>query len=149
MDSSEAPQHSARPDFIVRKGTVSDEGFVAKSWVDTARGSSRQTRNIDAGSFNAFHYSMAKRILERAEIRIAAPPDDESTIYGFAVLEPGVVHIVYTKKAWRRLGIASELVRGVGATDACFSTWSQDCTNWISDKYKGMRYAPYWMTSNG
>lgn len=134
-------------DFVIRPHTQSDEGFLARSFVDTARGAHLSTRKVDAGLFNALHYVLAKDMLSSSTVRVAAPPDDETTIYGFSILQDGMVRCVYVKKAWRRLGIMRRLLEGVPLKDTAFSLWSQDVSNWIWEKVcvpNGMRYVPYW-----
>ena len=45
-------------------------------------------------------------------VRIACLPEDTSVILGFAVLEQGVLHYVYVKDAFRKQGLARQLVAG-------------------------------------
>jgi GNAT superfamily N-acetyltransferase len=133
-------------DYVIRKGTATDDGFVARAWVDTVRGSARQFRAVDSGHFNRFHYKAAGELIKRCEVRVAAPPGDDVTIYGVAVLEPSstLVHLVYVRKNLRRLGIAKRLLEGVDVPECCFTTWSQDAV-WLLEKYPHMRHVPYWM----
>lgn len=137
------PRSRAR--FVVRERQQSDEGFVAQSWVDTFRGSDASLRRIEPGFFNRSVYPRVEEILKRAEVRIAGPADDELTIYGFAVLEHGIVHMVYVKKAWRKLGIAQALLSGVDLASSVWSTQSQDFREWIRHKYTLAGYRPFWL----
>lgn len=145
---------STRPEFVIRHGENGDEGFAAKCWVDTARGSTTATRNVDSGLFNEWHYSVVGNLLSRCQLRIAAPPnDDVGEIYGFVLYEPTAIHMVYVKKTWRKFGIAKRLLGSMLEGDICFSTWSQDVGSWILSKYRNARYVPYWLApgdkSNG
>jgi GNAT superfamily N-acetyltransferase len=133
--------------YAVRPLLPSDTGFVARSWVDTARAGSRQARAMEAGAFNRWHYAAVAQLLASSsvEVRVAAPPEDDTTIYGFAVLEGTCLHCVYVRKAVRRLGIARALVDGVNLESATFSLWSQDVAEWVLEKYPGLRFAPLWL----
>lgn len=101
---------------------------------------------MDSASFSRHHLAIISRILKRSDVtvKIAAPPDDDFTVYAFAVTEPGKIHLAYTRKAWRRMGLAAELLRGMDLRDIAFSTWSPDVQHWAFEKYR-MRYVPNWI----
>lgn len=119
---------------------------MAQSWADTFRGSDASLRRIEPGFFNRSVYPRIEEILKRAEVRIAGPAGDDLTIYGFAVLEAGTIHMVYVKKAWRRLGIGQALLEGVDLQKSVWSTQSQDFREWIRHKYLMAGYRPFWLT---
>lgn len=48
--------------------------------------------------------------MEMAELWVASWPDDLSTVVGWCVCQPGIVHYVYTLKDYRREGIATRLL---------------------------------------
>lgn len=136
-----APAHR----WHIRCGQTSDEGFVAESWAKTFQGSDASIRRIHPNFFNRSVYPRIEELLHGAEVRIASPADDDVTIYGFAVLEPGLVHMVYVKKPWRRLGIAAALLQGVDLGACDWGTQSQDFREWIRHKYPMANYRPFWM----
>lgn len=138
------PMTAQRPAVQLRKGLPSDEGFVARSWAETVRGSAWQHRVIDSAAFSKAHYDFAGRLLKRCALTVAGPPDDDTTIYGFMLREPGTVHLVFVTKPWRRLGIASQLLERAHADDS-HTLWTQDWAQWGRDRWPGRRYVPYWM----
>lgn len=144
---STPPQSALR--YVIRPGTAEDEGFLARGWADTFRGSDSSVRRIEPIYFNRHVYPRIGVLLKRCEVRIASPTADDSTIYGFAVLEPRVVHMVYTRKPFRRMGIARALLDGVDIRKCVWTTLSQDLRTWIRPKYRLGEYRPFWMEGMG
>lgn len=140
-------------EYVLREMLPTDEGFIARSWVDTARAGTRQTRQIDASLFNAWHYPAVGALLKSPGVTVrVAGADDGLTIYGFAVYESGCVHCVYVRKTLRRLGLARALLTGVKLEGLAFSCWSRDVSDWVLERYPGLRYLPLWLSqrnSNG
>lgn len=92
---------------------------------------------------------LVNEVLRRAEVRIVGPMDDPVTIYGFAVLEPGLVHMVYVRNGWRHLGIAKQLLSGVSLSDVHYSTHTTDLQSWIRKRYRLGEYRPFWLNEAG
>lgn len=143
MAAQMAPQRLA---YIVRPGGESDWPMVADAWVQSHRASSRATKISEAGTFFPHHHRMVDRLLkaEDLEVRVAAPRDDDFTAYGFAVLQPGLCHMVYVKMPFRRLGIAKRLLSGIQTEGLVFTYWTSAVGEWIYDKYPGLKYNPFW-----
>jgi len=90
-----------------------------------------------------------QKVLARAELRVAGPPEDETVLYGFAVLEPALVHMVYVRQSWRRMGIAKRLLEGVQLEACAYSTHTTDMGQWIRHKHPMTEYQPFWLTEAG
>jgi GNAT superfamily N-acetyltransferase len=80
----------------------------------------------------------------RAQTRVAAAAKDPVVIYGFAVLEPGLIHMVYVRRPWRKMGIARALLSGLRLEDCDWSTQSSDFREWIRHKWTLRHYRPFW-----
>jgi hypothetical protein len=98
--------------FEVRDSLDSDEGFVAKSYVETLRGllPHRAPARSDAAE-SAFRHHWHHAIhgkLESTRARVAGPENDSVVIYAFCL--PG--EFVYVRAAWRGLGLAASLWGG-------------------------------------
>ena len=133
-----------RVEFVIRPGSKTDWPMVADAWVNTHRASSRATKMSEKSAFFSHQHRMVERLLKRAQVRIAAPPDDDFTVLGFAVLEePGVVHMVYVKAPFRKLGLARALLDGVKLEESTFTCWTRDVGEWIYDRFKGLKYNPF------
>jgi GNAT superfamily N-acetyltransferase len=103
---------------------------------------------MEDGVFKRFCHHSIEGILKRAEVRIASPPGDDFTAYGYAVLEPGIIHFVFVRPSWRKMGIAKRLLEGVDVSTSTITTWSPDVSGfsgWIRNKYKSFRYVPFYM----
>ena len=133
------------PEFSIRVGTADDNGFIAKSWLETLR-ASHEARAIDSAIFSRHHSRIISNVLRRQSVtvRIAHPADSDFEILGFAVLAPGKIHFVYVRKAFRKFGIAKKLCEGIDVKGSLFGTWSPDVQHWILEKYRGLRYQPNW-----
>lgn len=133
-------------DFVVRPGTEQDWAMVADAWANSHRASSRATKLSEPAAFFRHHHRIIDGVLHApsTEVRIVAPPDDDFTVLGFAVLQPRLVHMVYVKKPFRRLGLARKLLEGVRLEECQFSYWTRDVGEWIHDKFPAMRFNPFW-----
>lgn len=137
------------PRVEVRSFLETDRDLIVSSWLRQYRDSSWYMRRVvDREAFAAFCRQAIQSVLARAEVRIAAPPGDELTVYGYAVLEPSVVHMVYVKAAWRRMGLAKLLLSGAALKEMAWSTSTKDFTEWIRDKYPMAGYRPLWMEAD-
>lgn len=140
-----APLHAALG-YVVRAGLPSDTDFIARSWALEFRASEGWVRRIEEDFVTRCIYPRIQSILSRAKVRIAGPPEDDATVYGFAVLEPALVHMVYVRRAWRRMGIATALLAGLNLGHHKWTTQTRDWLEWGRHKYQLHSYQPFWMT---
>jgi hypothetical protein len=98
--------------FTVREGRAGDHALVFSSWL----GSDRFSRAGQACSrvYQQEHERVVRGILARAGVllRVAALPDDDDGILGWAVIAPAerTVFYVYVKRGVREKRIASTLL---------------------------------------
>lgn len=142
------------PAFKVRPGTPDDRGFVARHWVDGYTNSipRSQRDRIDLDAWNRFCFQHVEALLAAPgiEMRVACPLDDESVIYGAAVLAPpDVIHFVFVRPTWRKLGIAGKLLDGMEMKAPTVTTWCLDMsghtTSWLLEKYPKLNYVPFFV----
>lgn len=139
-------------DYLVRPGTKADHPFVARSWVLTLRASSRALKRANPATFFRHHHRVIDEMLAdpAVRVRIATPPQDDFTILGFAVVQPpAIVHMVYVKAPFRRLGIATRLLAGAKSQGLVYTQLTKDVKDWVHDKYPGMMFDPYWNEDMG
>lgn len=106
---------SRGPSYEIRASRPTDEGLIYQSWTGSVRAALHfQHDSVEALKFGTATRGLIEEILKRATVRIAAPADDDLTVYGFAVFEPGLLHCVFVKKPLRQLGIGSALLEGTG-----------------------------------
>ncbi len=127
--------------FAIRAGRPADHPFVFARWVRSYEGS-RWADAMPLPLFQEGHHRLIAALLAREGVRllVACDPQDENTILGWAVLEPGVLHYVFVKEGVRRLGIGTALIASLSRpfryshqTDD-FATWRRlhlyDFTRW-------------------
>lgn len=90
-----------------------------------------------------FHANMDKRIrrlFHRGTFLVACDPADESEIMGWVCYQPGVIHYIYVKEAYRRTGLGKELIASTGQ-----DTNTAQVTHWtrvIAQLGLAVRYNP-------
>lgn len=132
-------------EYVIRAGGHEDLPFVADAWVMTLRALNRAAKRANKATFFRHHHKVVEQILKLpdTQIRVAHPPDDTFTVYGFAVLQPGIVHMTYVKGLFRRIGIAKRLLSGIKTQGLTYTQMTRDIY-WIHDKYPGLVYDPFW-----
>lgn len=109
-----------------RPAQKSDEGFVYRSMLmgtyhgnRPAKGKSIDPKapvdffsSIDQDVFMKAYHIHLEKLFERPEVMIgiACLVSDPDVILGFSVFDPSVLHFVFVKPDWRRIGIATDLV---------------------------------------
>lgn len=103
--------------ILLRKPHSEDIPFIFNSWLKSYR-PSIQVKNIPQNIFYGEHHRFLEKIMKRAECIIACNPDDTNHIFGYVVYEiiTGVlvVHYVYVKQDYRRLGVCNYLLEAAG-----------------------------------
>lgn len=138
---------------VFRAGVPRDTDFVADTWLRTYRDSAPIIRRIDEDRYRRAFLPLVAEILKRATLRVAASPVDPLVIYGYAVYEPRLVHMVFVRRSLRRMGLANQLLNALDLESADFSMVSQDFFQWMRHKWKLGEYRPFWLskecTTNG
>lgn len=108
---------AASSPFAIRPAKPEDAPLILGTWLEQAFRETPWGRRVRAREFFAGHRPIVVRILERARCLIACDRQDPDTIAGYIVWEQRefpTVQMVYTKKAYRRMGIARALCRAAG-----------------------------------
>lgn len=131
----------------LRPATDEDVPFLFNSWLRCYRHSA-QTRGIENPVYFAQHHLLLEGLCKRATITIACNPSDIAQIYGYIAYEEIegllVIHFIYMKELYRKLGIGSILAESAGfkkEAPVLFThrTYSAD---FLTQKYL-MVYNPY------
>jgi hypothetical protein len=103
--------------IALRHTHAGDIAFIFNSWLESYRGSLHM-KNISNTVYYAGHHNLIERIMKRSEAVIACNPEDQTQIYGYIVYEiiTGVLvlHYVYVKQPYRKLGIMKQLLEKAG-----------------------------------
>ena len=121
---------------LLRGLRPSDEGFVIKGW----RESYRDAAAVKGADRDHYRDEMARVIAHYCRIglvRIACSIDDSDQLLGFAVLLPDELVYVYVKQAFRKLGIARQLLEGLTISSYTFLSAQ-------ARPPKGWRFTPRW-----
>ena len=95
----------------IRPAISTDAPFILSSWLWSYVGSAFANR-IDRRTFFAGHHEYATRLIGRGAV-VAVLPDQRDVIIGFLVGAGEVLHYVYVKGRFWRMGIASEMMHHV------------------------------------
>lgn len=116
-------------EIAIRPGRDSDRACVYSTWLHSYRHGSHFPRRIPEKTYFAEQHDLIQAILDSptTTLLMAVPSDDPDVILGWACFERGVgageweiksaVHYVYVKPAFRRSGVASQLLSSLGEPD--------------------------------
>ena len=134
----------------VRQAQESDLPFVYSTWLKSYR-QSDWAKEMSNDVFFSQHKTIVASILEseNVEINIVCGLDDEDALYGYIVAERvadrSLVHFMYCKYNFRKLGIMSNLVRELGYFEgdgANFITHLPRNYQALKSKFN-LEYSPY------
>lgn len=128
--------------FALRAGLPEDHAFVFATWLRCYKRNSLFARRISNETFFRWHHLVIERILARSVIRVAHAADAPEVILGYSVSEPGVVHFVYVKGSFRKLGIATALLGHLDPNACVFTHWT-DGWEHLLRKWPNAEYNPY------
>lgn len=103
----------------IRAAKPEDTSFVLDAWrrsfedAPAVRGADREHYRIELTR-------AIRRLLDKAECRVACDPEDEDTIVGFAAFTGDELHYVYVKKDFRGMGVARQLLDGLSVAAYTF-----------------------------
>ena len=103
-------------DLIKTRGYIeaSDKNFIYKTWLRGLYYGDDWVGEIQDSIFYPNYNDVIDEIFSRptVQINMAVLKDDEDVILGYSVSEPlnSVLHWVFVKKSWRRIGIAKMLI---------------------------------------
>lgn len=110
----------------LRQGRPDDLAFVLDSWLQSYRDNNPEARALPRALFYSMHRRVVERLLARSLVVVACAKDNPNHILGWAAYEtePGVLHYLYVKAAYRGHDISRWLAAVVQ---------SRGCT-WLSHR---------------
>lgn len=99
---------------IVRDYVEGDKNFIFVSWNKGMRYSNDDLATIPVEDYNRRFQKVFDELWTNPSItkKVACLPDDHDVILGYAVYQGTILHWVFVKDAWRKMGIARDLVPG-------------------------------------
>lgn len=107
----EAPAHRGRLSLVIRPAKESEDGFVYTGW----RASFEKESSINRYSRRVYQrmmgdYMRAIRAEPGAETLVAADPEDDDNLLGFAVLNGDTLHYLYVKPTMWKVGVVPAML---------------------------------------
>ncbi len=100
----------------IREANPNDIPFIYATWLKSYHYDS-WTKSIAKSIYFDNYKLVIDRLLEASQVLIACHPTDENVILGYLVAEPEIIHYCFVKEAFRRFGIAKDLVRASEAPE--------------------------------
>ncbi len=105
----------------VRKANPDDISFIYATWLKSYHYDS-WTRSIAKSVYFDNYKLVIDRLLNQSEVLVACHPTDENVILGYCVFEPNLIHYMFIKEAFRRFGIATDLIKKAGVKESATIT---------------------------
>lgn len=135
-------------DILLRGVTQEDWAYLYATWLKHYKFSSDFAKRIPHSIFFHKHHLLIGSILRKKETvtLIAYPKDSPEIIVGYITYEKPstrpVIHFIYVKRAFRKMGVARELIEVLDLSRGVFTHWTED-TDWIVRKVPSLQYDPY------
>lgn len=99
------------PKWSLRAGCPEDICFIYSTWLKSYRTGSGLGLASGKHAYFLTYNLIIDQILGRSDtaVWVAVKFDEPNVIWGYAVSEPGVLHYVFVKEAFRKFGIARSL----------------------------------------
>lgn len=96
----------------IRPGQESDYPLIYATWLRSQYHGSPWFSKIDSKAFFDNYKGFVERRLATSKIVVACSDKDPDVVFAYAVISPDdtTLHYIYTKRAWRKLGIAKSLL---------------------------------------
>lgn len=98
----------------IRRATKRDIPFITNSWLRSLR-NAPQVQGIPNNTYYYQHHKLLEQLIPRSVVLVICNENDEDQILGWCCAEVVdtalVVHYVYIKHPFRKLGLATRLVK--------------------------------------
>lgn len=98
---------------LMRPMADMDKAFVFNSWLKSFRNGTF-CNNVDNSIYYTNQHTVIDKLLEKCTVSVCCNSEDPKIIYGYIVYEfiqgQFVLHYVYVKNIYRRLGLAKKLL---------------------------------------
>lgn len=96
--------------ITIRNAKVEDQAFIFSSFLKGNYYGNEWFRSIDKSVFMTKYKQVLIQLLIKSECKIACMKEDQDQVLGYAIYQPGILHYVFVKPAFRKFGIAKMLV---------------------------------------
>lgn len=96
--------------LVTRKAKAEDVPFIFATWLKGLYHGNAYYSEIEKEAYFSNYHKVLEHVLARADTFVVCLADAPDVILGYSVTEGPVLHWVFVKKSWRRLGIARWLL---------------------------------------
>lgn len=94
----------------IREGVADDLLFILRTWASGLYYGNDFYKKIDKTDYFEKYPIILQNLIGRSSVHVACLSEDPDIIVGYVVFTSNVLHYVYVKKAWRKLGVAKSLL---------------------------------------
>ena len=94
--------------ILIREAKATDEPFIYATWLKSYR-TSEFARHQPNDSYYAHQHDLIENLMQGNQVNVAVIDESPDVVLGWACGRDGILQYAYTKKAFRRLGIARKL----------------------------------------
>jgi GNAT superfamily N-acetyltransferase len=127
----------------IRAATDKDIAFIYSTWLKSYKDDSSMAANVRKSVFFDEYKYVIDHILLRAKVRIVCLEDQPNVILSYSVTESGIIHYLFTKEAFRGLGIIKALLQHLHLGDKVQYTHRTHSIYPILLKHKEYDYNPF------
>lgn len=97
--------------FIIRGYDEKDKSLVFSTFLKGLYYGNQWFKQIDKKTY-MFNYSkVLENLIARSIVMILSLKEDPDVIIGYSIQEPTVLHWIYMKTTWRRMGLSKKLIQ--------------------------------------
>lgn len=118
--SADTPSHpqgvsEALQDLVlIRRADADDAPFIFSYCLRDHFEHSAFSRGVTKDTYMRIHHMVLERVIARSCVWVACDAEDPTVCYGFVIAEGDTLHYLFTKRRFRRLGIARRLLQAAG-----------------------------------
>lgn len=130
------------PLYRIIPGNEADHAFVYATWLRSYRQLSDFAKPIEKDVYFPHQHDRIQRLLERGRLDVAVLDEQDGwhTVIGYCVTDGLLLHWVYVKGTWRRMGIARALLASKSLQEFTHLTYDFDH---LAKKHPQWKYNPY------
>jgi GNAT superfamily N-acetyltransferase len=98
--------------IVTRAMLAGDESFIYSTWLRGLYYGNSFYGAIEKQIFFKSYSPVVAKLLNLATVRVACLETDPDVILGYAIISGSTLHWCFVKQAWRRQGIAKQLLAG-------------------------------------
>lgn len=94
---------------IIRDPQPEDINFILSTMLKGLYYGSRFWSEVDQDAFFKNYEPFIKNLMIKSQVKIACLEDDQDVILGYSMFDHNILHFIFVKKSYRKLGIGRKL----------------------------------------